>query len=66
VDDAKILRSVLDFLSAVGERCPVILPVHPRLRDALGTTKLPVTILKFLVWLERYREHITVILKKKP
>jgi UDP-N-acetylglucosamine 2-epimerase (non-hydrolysing) len=44
VDDAKILRSVLDFLSAVGERCPVILPVHPRLRDALGTTKLPDTI----------------------
>ncbi len=40
VDDAHALKSVLDFLTDVSKRCPVVLPVHHRLQASLDRFNL--------------------------
>ncbi|HXU08602.1 MAG TPA: UDP-N-acetylglucosamine 2-epimerase (non-hydrolyzing) [Blastocatellia bacterium] len=35
VDDAKILTGIIDALEAIGERLPIVFPVHPRTRERL-------------------------------
>ena len=41
VDDPAVLRQVLSFLSDVGAACPILLPAHPRLRQALEGIAFP-------------------------
>ena len=35
VDDAKTLGGIIDALEAIGERLPIVFPVHPRTRERL-------------------------------
>lgn len=44
VDDADALTMVLDFIGAVSQRCPVVLPVHHRLATALDAFHLTETL----------------------
>ena len=41
VDDPLVLDRLLDALGRVAERCPLLFPVHPRTRAALGERRLP-------------------------
>ena len=41
VDDPMVLDRLLDALGRVAERCPLVFPVHPRTRAALGERSLP-------------------------
>jgi UDP-GlcNAc3NAcA epimerase len=45
-DDQRRLKGIAQGLAAVSERIPVVLPLHPRTRAALGTTgiRLPETV----------------------
>lgn len=49
VDDADALKSVLDFIGDVSAKCPVVLPVHHRLRASMDrfnlSEMLPKTVL---------------------
>ncbi|MDB4978589.1 MAG: UDP-N-acetylglucosamine 2-epimerase [Candidatus Peribacteria bacterium] len=38
VDSPNALARVIDFLQEVAQSCPIILPAHPRLQNALGAT----------------------------
>lgn len=40
VDDAKTLAGIIDALEAIGERLPIVFPVHPRTRERLEQFKL--------------------------
>ncbi len=40
VDDPDALRAVLDFLSEVSKKCPVVLPIHHRLKASLDRFNL--------------------------
>jgi UDP-N-acetylglucosamine 2-epimerase (non-hydrolysing) len=42
VDDPAQLTSILDALSTIGERCPLVFPVHPRTRKVIEDNKLSV------------------------
>ncbi len=44
VDDPVMLKKNLEFLSEVSERCPLVLPVHHRLRGMLDQTRLENTL----------------------
>lgn len=41
VDDPKVLREIVWALLRIGERWPVIFPVHPRTRTSLASLELP-------------------------
>lgn len=57
VDDPKVLAEAISFLQEISTSCPVILPAHPRLKNALGAM-LPALIvepmpyLEFLIWMK--------------
>ncbi|MBL8778075.1 MAG: UDP-N-acetylglucosamine 2-epimerase (non-hydrolyzing) [Acidimicrobiales bacterium] len=44
VDDPVVLDRLLDALGRVAERCPLVFPVHPRTRAALGDRPLPADV----------------------
>lgn len=60
VDDPAVLEQVMQFLQEVGTRCPIVLPVHPRLQHALkqrsfGNAILfvdPLPYVAFLHWMQ--------------
>lgn len=67
VDDPNVLRSVMNFLDEISEKCSIILPEHPRLKKALQTigyvrTKnvLPVDPLAYVFFLS-WMEHAAFI-----
>jgi UDP-GlcNAc3NAcA epimerase len=43
-DEPNRLRAIVEALDAVGRECPVILPLHPRTRNALERAKLMETL----------------------
>lgn len=63
VDDPAVLREVMKFLEEISTRCPILLPVHPRLKNALkqlgytdSSDKLllhdPFPYMSFLNWMK--------------